>query len=200
MNAVIEFVERARRNIGVKEVPRFSNRGPSVDIYQTAVDKLLGKEAAKPVADPWCMAFVMCMGYKTARKTGEKFLLAPSKLCRAVWNNTSKSCRRALPAKGRVVIFAEVGGGTSGHTGIVDEVSSDGTWFWSIEGNTTDTPNVQRLGDGVYRVKRSVQGTHSMKILGYLTAFSEAPAIRATVKNPDFLALHKRRGKQNKKS
>lgn len=64
-----------------------------------------------------------------------------------------------VPRVGALVFFAWPGqeGGRISHVGIVEGVNADGS-FYTIEGNTTDSPDpaIQRDGGGVARVRRTM--------------------------------------------
>ncbi len=159
MNANLLVLERAARQVGVKESPLYSNKGKSVEIYQKAVD-------GKAEAEAWCMSMVQFLVKAIAKQGKIKTELFSSEHCLTVWNKSPKSMRIKTPVPGCIVIWRH-GTSTSGHTGIVETVSE--SFINTIEGNTND--NGAREGDGVYRKKRSRSGSGSLKIVGYLLPF-----------------------------
>jgi hypothetical protein len=165
------LIDRARTFIGVTEQGG-DNRGKDVEMFQRAVDGKASREA-------WCMCFVQhCVKETKAQleKTGlykKVFItLYPSEHCMTVWNKTNPKYRRTEPKKGYVVIWQYYKNGKAtaqGHTGIVDSVSNDGkSSMLTIEGNTGPGGAIVREGDGVYAKTRSISGSSSMKIVGFL--------------------------------
>jgi hypothetical protein len=59
----------------------------------------------------------------------------------------------------------------SGHTGIVMSISVDGKSMTTIEGNTGAGGTIERNGDGCYRKVRSVSGSKTMRVVGFIYPF-----------------------------
>ena len=161
------LVYEAKRWIGVKETGG-DNMGECVQMFQKAADGIAGKES-------WCMSFVqfclkqndkLCVDILGARGTHNLFV---SEHCLTVWNKSPKSCQLNTPVVGSIAIW-QMGNSTAGHAGIVVAAYGDGT-FETIEGNTGPGAGVIREGDGVYLKKRSVAGSGSMKLLGFLLPY-----------------------------
>lgn len=141
----------AADEVGVREVPDGSNRGPRVDLYLGSVSQgLLGQ--------PWCCAFVYwCFREASAGlgianpfpKTGGVLnAWERSRKTRSAADIVTVAEARKDPSLVRpgAVFFLDHGGGT-GHTGIV--VANINGSLVTIEGNTFDDGN--REGNGVFR-------------------------------------------------
>ena len=144
-------LEAARGEIGVREDPPGSNRGPKVDEYLRSVGL---NPAAGSFA--WCAAFVCwCFG------KGAAALGAPNPLPRTagalkLWNDAGKTGAKRIGAaearsKPSLVkpgqVFVLSAGGGLGHVGIVE--SAENGVLTTIEGNTNDGGS--REGVGVFR-------------------------------------------------
>jgi hypothetical protein len=162
MSPALLLVERASRQVGVREDKPYNNTGKSVEVYQKAVDGKAQKE-------PWCMGLVQFCIKKIEAETGKKSRIYRSEHCLTVWNKSPKPMRILKPEPGCVVIWRH-GASTSGHTGIVESVGVD--FMVVIEGNTNDDGS--REGNGVYRKKRKIKvGDGSLKIMGFLRVFED---------------------------
>jgi lysozyme family protein len=148
---VAKLLDVAAGEVGVREVPLGSNRGPKVDQYVTAAGlNPAGKH-------PWCMCFVFWCFSQTATA-----LSVPNRVPRT--GGVHVAWRKSKQVAGaRMVTSAEAGrnptlvepgmaffidsGGGRGHVGIVVE-NRNGTLV-TIEGNTNDGGS--REGIGVFR-------------------------------------------------
>ncbi|MBL7988821.1 MAG: CHAP domain-containing protein [Chlorobi bacterium] len=129
--------------IGVRESPLGSNRGPEVDRYLSTTGLASGNY--------WCAAFVYWLYDQAAKKLGVPNPMTRSGSVMKLWNEARKAARVAeVPQPGMVFIISH-GGGT-GHTGIVEGVH--GGVVQTIEGNTNEAG--QRNGIGVFRRKRAI--------------------------------------------
>lgn len=141
----------AIREIGAREEPPGSNRGPRVDQYLRAV----GLDPARG-SFPWCAAFAYwCFG-RAADELGR-----PNPVIRTAgvldhWRKAGEAGIKRLPAAaaiddpGRVhpgMLFVLDTGGGTGHTGFVERV--EGGRLVTVEGNTNDDGT--REGVGVFR-------------------------------------------------
>jgi hypothetical protein len=140
----------ARSEIGIKEIPPGSNRGPRVEEYLKSVH--LGPGYA------WCAAFVYwcykkaCMGLNLANP-----LLATGS-CLNHWNKTTGkritsgevALNPALIGPGDIFIIRR--NEWQGHTGIVTAI--DGAYIKTIEGNANSFHSAE--GDGVVELKRKI--------------------------------------------
>lgn len=145
-------IEIAVGQIGTKEDPIGSNKGPQVDQYLKSVGLDGGYS--------WCMAFVYwCFNEaaKTAAPIGATPLYQTAGVLDA-WIHRTKN-QEHTPQAGDIFIM-DLGHG-NGHTGIVEKINTDGT-LGTIEGNTND--NGSREG---YEVIRRVR-KNTKPIIGYL--------------------------------
>lgn len=163
--------------VGVREIPKNSNKGPEVSLYQDVT----GTEES---ADAWCMRFVQVLIAYVEYKLDIDSPLYASGSCWRVWTKTPLSQRvKVRPAKNAIIIWQNGNGikqGSSGHTGFMMEMSEDGKSMITIEGNTNAglAPNgdIVNEGGGVYRSERKVimhDGKHSkkQKLVGFLKPF-----------------------------
>ena len=95
--------------------------------------------------------------------------LPATELCMALYDGAPTTCKISKPEPGCVVVwqFYKDGKPTmQGHTGIVIAVND--LTITTVEGNTSDGTGINREGDGVYQRERSLAGSDTMKIKGYL--------------------------------
>ncbi|NJN59714.1 MAG: CHAP domain-containing protein [Leptolyngbyaceae cyanobacterium SL_5_9] len=148
-------IEVARSQIGVKEVPLRSNRGPEVDQYLRSVG-----------LDPgyaWCAAFIYWCFDKAANKLEVDNPLIKTAGCLDHWNRVGREGIRRISAGNAIadpsliqpgLIFIMDYGCGNGHTGIVEAVN--GGKIVTIEGNTNDQS--EREGHGVFKRTRKING------------------------------------------
>lgn len=136
--------------IGVREQPPGSNRGPEVNGYLRSV--------GSPPGHAWCAAFVYWCYEQASIGAGVRNPCPRTAGVRAMWaRSRSVGGAVCLPAAGLQsawvrpgMLFARRGTGWTGHIGFVETVS-DG-FLTTIEGNTNDGGS--REGVGVYRRRR----------------------------------------------
>lgn len=149
----LRALEIADNEIGVREVPFGSNRGPRVDVYLSTVDEdLLG--------NPWCMAFVYWCFEEASKSLEVRNPLPRTAHVLDSWDKTIRlqnaivvkadEARRDPSLITPGMIFYINTGGRRGHTGLV--VDEDEHMLVTIEGNTNDDGS--REGIGVYRRNR----------------------------------------------
>lgn len=145
-------LEVAAGEIGVREEPPGSNRGPRVAEYLAAVglDATRGHYA-------WCAAFVCWVFREAAKALGVESPLPWTAGALALWNGaagrtgvvrvTAAEAREdvRLVRPGQVFVLST--GGGLGHVGLVESVSAG--ILTTIEGNTNDGGS--REGIGVFR-------------------------------------------------
>lgn len=119
--------------IGVREQPLGSNRGPEVDQYLASVNT--------PPENFWCMAFVYWCHRKAAQDSGLANPFPKTAGCLDAWNRTpaiNKISRAGAIASPTVVrpgmVFILDFGGDHGHTGFVRE-NRNGALI-TVEGNS----------------------------------------------------------------
>ena len=148
--------------LGVKEVPRWSNRGPRVDVYL--------KTAGEPLEQPYCCSAVYTWFEEAANLHGVHNPLTQTGYCptMADFLKSKKLVRKrntdAMP--GDVILFWIAREGRYGHAGIVFKNLGDGRLV-TVEANTLGTGmSVDAAhandGDGVYVKTRVVAGTHHL--------------------------------------
>lgn len=150
--------------IGIMEVPRGSNRGSMVDVYQTATGLRLPPGNAPGYF--WCMAFV----YWCFKQAGGGTTAFPKTAgCLDAWNKVrNKSPNRIVTraaalanpsiVKPGMVFILDFGGG-AGHTGFVRQ--SLGGALKTVEGNTNS--NGSSNGLGVFELNRRKVIDRSLK-------------------------------------
>lgn len=140
MKPLIEYIATiARREVGVSESPRGSNRGPRVDQYQAAT--WLNKKDW----GAWCASFVCWVvreAMKEAVKNGAKFTFQRPRTAGAFdfenWSLKQDESTRTRRSPGRdlkpwdIVIYG------FSHIGFVSTVPDSKGRFLAIEGNTND--------------------------------------------------------------
>nr|WP_315223696.1 CHAP domain-containing protein [uncultured Flavobacterium sp.] len=142
MTLAQKTLEIAIAQIGVEEMPKYSNSGPEVEIYLKSVGLTRGYS--------WCMAFVFWCTQNAALQTKFK---NPLKKTGGVLDqyNSRPLLIQNVPQVGDIFIL-DLGKGL-GHTGIVEKVT--GNIIHTIEGNTNDTGS--REGYKVCRRRREIK-------------------------------------------
>jgi hypothetical protein len=142
MTLAQKTLEIAIAQIGVEEIPKYTNSGPEVEIYLKSVG--LGKGYS------WCMAFIYWCTQNASRQTAIK---NPLKKTGGVLDqyNSRPFLVQSIPKAGDIFIL-DLGKGL-GHTGIVEKVTGD--IIHTIEGNTNDIGS--REGYKVCRRKRDIK-------------------------------------------
>jgi len=174
------LVDIALKEVGVREVPINSNRGPRVEEFQKYVGAWL-------VGSARCAAFVAwCFGqaYPGANPAGKQ-----SAAIMGFWarNKTRGDFVRFLPADVKAGKFKIEPGdlfvlcsdpvkvpkvqsgvikGHTGHVGICDGVMLSATKFGTVEGNTNEAGS--REGGGVYHRSRNLDEAKLVGFVRYL--------------------------------
>lgn len=156
------LIESALSFVGTQEDG--DNSGALIQEFQKAVDGKAQKES-------WCLAFVQYCVKKIDETTGgEKTCLFPTEHVMTLWHKTCPEARLNKPIPGCLVLWQFWKDGqptSSGHVGIVTQVTLNA--LITCEGNTSPSgEGIQREGDGVYIKKRSLTGTSTMKVKGFL--------------------------------
>ncbi len=139
LDAAITF---ALTQVGVREVPVGSNRGPEVDEYLRSTNTPLGSF--------WCAAFVYFCFNKAAANIGKANPLIKTAGSLDHWNRTTAKKITAADALNNPAlikpgsIFIIDHGGGHGHTGIVQKV--DGGFVHTIEGNSNSNGSSNGIG------------------------------------------------------
>ncbi|WP_428232495.1 CHAP domain-containing protein [Flavobacterium sp.] len=142
MTLAQKTLEIAIAQIGVEEIPKYSNSGPEVEIYLKSVGLTKGYS--------WCMAFIYWCAQNAALQTKLK---NPLKKTGGVLDqyNSSPLLKQTMPQVGDIFIL-DLGKGL-GHTGLIEKIT--GNIIHTIEGNTND--NGSREGYKVCRRKREIK-------------------------------------------
>jgi peptidoglycan hydrolase-like protein with peptidoglycan-binding domain len=150
-NLPTDALEFALAEVGTREQPRGSNRGPRVDEYIRAV----GLDPAD--AHPWCAAFLYWCFEQAAQRAGRANPVPKSASVLEQWKRSTKTApvvriatadavlNPALVRPGTVFVM-DFGGGV-GHTGLV--INTAAGRLSTVEGNTNDGGS--REGIGVFR-------------------------------------------------
>lgn len=144
-------IAKAASQVGVRENPLGSNRGPEVDEYIRAA----GLDPSKG-SFAWCAAFLCWVYREAAAEVGVPNPMPKTAGVLALWNKSGEKgllrISRKLASqqpeliKPGMFFFLDTGGGT-GHVGLVKSVQ--GVMLRTIEGNTTDKSG-SREGIGVF--------------------------------------------------
>ena len=158
---MVATLEVAGNQVGIREIPKNSNRGPEVEQYLTSVG--LGAGHA------WCAAFVYWCARETAREAErEKVPLVKTAWTPSIWNWAKKRGGGLLPGEvlGRkkkldpgclFLLHGRVNGRTRvKHVGFVTGVR--GGMVETIEGNINKRDS--REGGGVYRLARKINSIY----------------------------------------
>lgn len=155
-NPVKMFLLTALAANGVSEIG--DNRGPLIELFQSTI--------GKPEGEPWCMSFIQsCVAY--VESFGFKSAVFPSEHCLTVWTN-STTRRPIEPTAGDMVIY-RLGDSTRGHAEIITAVNA--RTYSTIGGNTSDSAEIEREGEGVFQKERLRGGYKTMRELGFLRVF-----------------------------
>lgn len=146
-----KVLEVAAGEVGVREEPPGSNRGPRVDEYLRA----LGLDPAQG-SFAWCAAFVFWCFRQAADGLGRDNPVIRTGGVLDHWRRAQQqgiprlATTDAVDDPGRIrpgMIFVLAAGGGAGHTGLVESVQ--GGRLITVEGNTNDDGS--REGIGVFR-------------------------------------------------
>lgn len=148
-----EVLSNANSQIGVREVPPNSNRGPQVSKYLESVGLNANADDY-----PWCMAFVYWCFKQASQNLNVSNPLVKTGGVLKQWNETKYRKIKKADAVNRPTlinpgfVFIRNYGNGFGHTGIVTIV--DGGFIDTIEGNSND--NGTREGIGVFALRRKI--------------------------------------------
>jgi hypothetical protein len=164
----------ARGEIGTREVPEGSNRGPQVDLYLDSV----GIPPNQGTADQryWCAAFVYWCFRSAAKNASMTNPLPRTASALSQWTKSVSipKCRHVTKAQALAnpelilpgMIFIQDHGGGAGHTGFVERAES-GRLF-TIEGNIADGAAPGRNGIGVFATnRRKITDTELVGFIDY---------------------------------
>jgi hypothetical protein len=153
----VKAVELAEGFVGTTEAGG-ENRGAQVERFLAS--------AGLPPGQPWCAAFVRHCLEKAARFLNAGLDGLPdSGWCpayyawavgRGLWVPV-QAARMQNPqvARGDLILFWFDAKGRHAHMGFVARQDDQGLGVWTVEGNTSPGPGMEREGDGVYRRRRT---------------------------------------------
>ncbi len=170
---VAKTLEVAAQNVGVREVPLGSNRGPQVE-------KILRSCGLGP-GNPWCLAFCYYCAHTASEALGIPNPLLRSGYCPylSAWSK-EEGVLFTQPQAGDVFLLY---GRTRGayrahHAGLVAEVA--GGRYGTIEGNTTLVSGSSE-GVGVFKRERPVSSAYRFVRWGQLIPALEVPVYRLLI-------------------
>lgn len=127
-----KMLKIAKTQVGVKESPAGSNRGPVVDQYEHTTGAM---------GEPWCASF---QNWLHVQVTGHGFTGVPNSAYVPSYVETARAHKGGLyvvqsgnARPGDLVCFDWGGDGTADHIGILSSVVNGSGDFTSIEGNTS---------------------------------------------------------------
>lgn len=142
--------------------------GITEDADPAKVDLIRGT-VTKPWGEPWCADFVQtCIAYVEAVK-GVTSPVAASEGVLDMWNR-SKAYSAVQPAQKGDIIVWRLGATQEGHCGLITAI--DSLLYETIEGNTSDSADIDRMGRGVFAKKRAKGGTRTFTEVGFLRVFA----------------------------
>lgn len=154
-----DIIAEATKWIGIHE--KKGEQSKSVNPFRKAVDNVADGE-------PWCAAFVGYCVRSVALRKKAKIGVHLSELSTDMWYKTPSHLRSKKPLPGSIVIW-KYPNSVHGHTGFVASIKGDK--MLTIEGNTKAPGDKTISGTGVYSKSRSIYGTDSMPILGFVIPF-----------------------------
>ena len=149
-----KLVVLANKEVGVKEVPLYSNRGPRVDQYRAATNLALGMDGWE-----WCAAFI-CWLMREAMAKGEYGFSRPQEAGVSNFERNwavKQKCGISLKKPhnndiiaGDIVVF------TWSHIGLATSAPDASSNINTIEGNSRADGSANKNGDGVHAKKRKL--------------------------------------------
>lgn len=159
VNPNLRLLFYAKQYIGVQEIGG-ENKGPEVEEFQKAVD-------GKAQGEPYCMAFCQFLVKKVEAEFHIKSDVFRSESVWQTWQKTPVALRVQVPEPGDIQCW-NIPGSEKGHAGIF-RAKKLGGLCEVIEANTNDGGS--REGDGVYSKIRTLTGSQTFMVLGWLRAF-----------------------------
>lgn len=163
-NVMILMETTARCFIGTQEETG-KNDGEVIVYLQLTVD-------GKAAGEPYCMALVQTVIAYVEYRFGIISLCVATESCVEFWEGCPDHLKFSEPFIGAIAVWQHEGT-RRGHAGIVFKVSE--THVYLVEGNTnpgSHSFNAGYEGQGIYFKKRPHGDVGTMKLLGYVLAFS----------------------------
>jgi hypothetical protein len=121
----------------------------------------------KPWNEPWCADFAQsCIAYAEVT-VGCQSPIGASEGVLDMWDKSPHGRNVGWP--GDLIIWRHRGSQTEGHCGII--TGGDASLWETVEGNTTDSQDIERIGTGVFAKKRTKGGTKTFEEVGFLVCF-----------------------------
>lgn len=150
------IIRAARTLVGTTEASAM----PIVDLIRSTI--------AHPWGEAWCMDFVQtCIAYAEAVDTRQSDIVSSESVL-DTWARSKLYSSTLVPKPGDVIIW-QLGQSGEGHCGII--TGMDSLCYDTIEGNTSDTADIDRNGRGVFAKRRAKGGTKTFTEVGFLRVF-----------------------------
>lgn len=126
----------------------------------------------EPWNQPWCADFIQTLVAYVEGVKGIQSPLAPSESVLTMWNDSPdhvevQDDNQVRP--GDIIVW-QLGNTAEGHCGIITAI--DSLLYETVEGNTSDSAEIDRMGRGVFAKKRAKGGTKTFKEVGFLRVFA----------------------------
>ena len=122
----------------------------------------------RPWGEAWCMDFVQtCVAY-AEHMSGKQSSLPSTEGVLDLWNRALTENKVATPQIGDVILW-RMGLTEMGHCGIITGI--DSLCYATIEGNTSDSSFIDRMGRGVFAKRRARGGTKTFTEVGFIRCF-----------------------------
>lgn len=152
------FIEKCLKLEGQTETDG-KNRSPFIDADN--------KRAGVAMGSPYCLTSSLCRFDEACSELGLKNVVGIHASTQNWYRKVPKQFILKHGKKGCIAIFQSKGDKSRGHAAPVRENMMAGSaYFRTIEFNTDGTGS--RDGDGVWKKTRSVDGSHSMRFLGFV--------------------------------
>ena len=149
----------AKSCVGITEIGG-DNKGPMVELFQKDVGQAMGQS--------WCLDFLQSVISYVENEQGITSPLAATESVVDLWNRSKNYCAIVNPIPGDIILWQKAGTAT-GHCGMI--IAADSYNYYTIEGNTSDSQDIERNGDGVFAKKRPKGGLKTFIELGFLRVF-----------------------------
>lgn len=153
------FLDAADACVGICEEGG-DNKGPMVEAFQVTIGGACGES--------WCLSFVQALTAYVEERYNLVSNLPLTELCMNLWQNApkdSKFVKEKEPQPGDLVVW-QYGNTSKGHVGIV--TANAFRAIFTVEGNSSDSKNIDREGQGVFKKIRTKTGTTTMRLVGYV--------------------------------
>lgn len=159
LNAIATgIVQAVNQDVEVREVGG-NNRGVEIDLWNTKI--------GVPLGSSYCVSGVQYRLRQLASLLDLKLLLPYCAGSQQLWWETAKDFKVQTPAIGRLCVFFDKSDPGHGHLAVcTGGLNADGITFPTIEYNSNSKGSND--GEGVVRGLRSVLGSATMEIRGFI--------------------------------